>query len=199
MNPQYMAAGFVHTVPEKLSEYFLEPFTDVFVVISLIAMITNIYMFRKLRKIKKRDYIEIINLFTIGIYAVVSIISSVLVSRLGPHGNLYKDDCDYIYMIFPKALFMIVAIINVIYFVINIVTKFKKDKEYKETVERGYFAEERKREETYEDKEKTNHINGMSFIDNIKDKIDMDKIKDKISNIAEDAKEMINSKLKKDE
>lgn len=199
MNPQYMAAGFVHNIPGKLSEYFLNPFTNILVIISLIAMLANVYMFRKLRKIKKRDYIEVINLFTLGIYAVFSIISSVLVSRLGPHGNLYKDDCDYMYMILPRTLFMIVATLNVIYFVINIITKLIKDKEYDETVKRGYFAEDKKREKANEDKEKANHINRKSFIDNIKDKFDMDEVKDKVNNITEDIKEIINSKLKKDE
>ena len=147
MNPQYMSASFVHTVPEKLSEYFIYPFTNIFIIISLVMMFANVYMFRKLRKIKKRDYIEVLNLFTIGIYIVFSIISSVLVSRLGPHGTLMTDDCDRIYMIIPRTLFVFVAIVNVIFFVVNILTKLKKDKEYKETNERGYFAEEKTSED----------------------------------------------------
>lgn len=198
MNPEFVAASYVHTVPEKLTEYFVEPWTDFGIVLILIIMFANIYMFRKLRKIKRRDYIEIVNLFTIGIYSVCSIISAILVSRLGPHGKLVADDCDKIYMFFPRTLFTIVAIVNVICFVINIWTKLKKDKEYKKAKERGYFAEE-----TSEKKEKQteahNHIDTSSFIDNIKEKFDMDGIKDKVNNITDDIKEIVNSKIKKDE
>ncbi len=150
MNPQYVAANEVHTIPEKLSEYLIEPFTNFGILICLIIMFANIYMFRKLWKIKRRDYIEVINLFTIGIYIVFSIISAVLVSRLGPHGVLLEDDCDKAYMTFPRALFSIVIAINIIYFVINLVTKLKKDKEYSENVKRGYFAEEKENVETEE-------------------------------------------------
>lgn len=200
MNPEFVAANYVHTIPEKLSEYFMEPFTNFIVILILVIMFTNIYMFRKLRKIRKRDYIEVLNICTLGIYAVFAIISSVLVSRLGPHGTLTVDNCDKVYMLIPKTLFSIVAIINVIYFVINIITKLKKDKEYKETEARGYFAEERTSKETEEKEEKyRNSINVTSFIDNIKEKIDVDEIKDKVSNITENIKEIVNSKTKKDE
>lgn len=197
MNPEFIAADYTHTIPEKLNEYFIKPFTDFRIVLVLIIMFANVYMFRKLRKIKKRDYIEIINLFTLGIYTVISIISAVLVSRLGPHGKVAVDLCDAKYMTIPIILFILVAILNTIYFVINIVTKLKKDKEYKEVEERGYFAEEKTREE--KQFEERNHIDVSSFIDNIKDKMDMESIKDKVNNITEDIKEMVNSKIKKDE
>jgi len=200
MNPEFIAANYVHTVPQKLEEYFIEPFYNISIILILVIMFTNVYMFRKLRKIRKRDYIEVVNLFTLGIYAIFSIISAILVSRLGPHGKLAVDDCDKLYMFIPRMLFIIVAIVNIIYFVINIVTKLKKDKEYKETEERGYFAEEKTREEIEEKhSNQHNHIDASSFIDNIKEKFDMDSIKDKVNNITEDIKEIINSKLNKDE
>lgn len=192
MNPEFIAANYVHTIPEKLTEYFIEPFTDFRIVLALIIMFANVYMSRKLRRIKRRDYLEIINLFTVGIYCVCSIISAVLVSRLGPHGKVAVDLCDAKYMTIPIILFIIVSIINVVCFIINIITKLKKDKECAETIERGYFAEEK----TYE--EKNHHVNA-SFLGNIKDKIDIDGVKDKVTSITEDIKEMVNSKIKKDE
>lgn len=191
MNPQYISAGFIHTVPGKLMEYFVYPFTNISIIISLVMMFANVYMFRKLRKIKKRDYIEVLNLFTIGIYIVFSIISAVLVARLGPHGTLTLDDCDKGYMFIPKTLFIVVAIVNVIFFIVNILTKLKKDKEYRKTNERGYFAEEKTSEDIEE--------HGGNFIDNIKNKFDVDEIKDKVNNITEDIKNIINSKIKKNE
>ena len=197
MNSQYIAAGFVHTIPNKLGEYFIEPFSNILIILSLIIMFSNIYMFRKLRKIKFRDYIELANIITIGIYIVFAVISAALVSRLGPHGNLYIDDCDLKYMFIPRTLFVIVAIINVICFIINIVTKVKKDKEYRETQERGYFAEERTDEE--KQIQAHNHINVSSFIDNIKEKIDVDGIKDKVNSVTEEIKDMVNIKKDKDE
>lgn len=196
MNPQYIAAGFVHTIPNKLGEYFIGPFSNILVILSLIIMFSNIYMFRKLRKIKFRDYIELANVITIGIYIVFAVISAVLVSRLGPHGNLYIDDCDLKYMFIPRTLFVIVAIINVICFVINIVTKIMKDNKEKETISRGYYAEENENRQTNENKR---NENVSSFIDNIKQKIDVDVIKDKVNSVTEDIKDMVNSKIKKDE
>ena len=200
MNPEFVAATYIHTVPEKLAEYFIKPFTNIGIILILVIMFANIYMFKKLRKIRRRDYVEVVNLFTIGIYSMFSIISAILVSRLGPHGTLTTDDCDNIYMFIPKTLFLVIAILNIIYFVINIITKLKKDKEYKDAEERGYFAEEKAIEKTEEKQSEThNNIDISSFIDNIKEKIDMDSIKDKVNNITEDIKEMVNSKIKKDE
>ncbi len=195
MNPEYLAASTVHTIPEKLEEYFLLPFTNFLVILIIIIMFSNVYMFRKLWKIKSKDYITLINLITIGIYVVFGIISSVLVSRLGPHGTLRADDCDTVYMFIPRAMFVIVSIINIIYFIINIFTKLKKDKEYKETLERGYFAEENKND-TNEDSEnhKTNNVNIPSFIDNIKEKVDIDEIKSKVNHVTENVKDLINRK-----
>lgn len=191
MNPEFVAANYVHTIPEKLTEYFVSTLSNFFVILILIIMFANIYMFRKLRKIWKKDYIEVINIFTIGIYIMFSILSAILVSRLGPHGTLTVDDCDKVYMFIPKTLFTLVAAVNIIYFVINIITKLKKDNEYKENEERGYFAEKEIGEETKERKLNIhNHIDVSSVIDNIKDKV---------SDITEDIKEMVNSKLNKDE
>ena len=194
MNPQYIAAGFVHTIPDKLGEYFIEPFSNILVILSLVIMFSNVYMFRKLRKIKYRDYIELANLITIGIYIVFAIISAVLVSRLGPHGNLYVDDCDLKYMFLPRTLFIIIAIINVICFVINIITKIVKDNKEKEVVARGYYADENETRQTNEDKRNENI---SSFIDNIKQKIDIDVIMDKVNSVTEDIKDRVNSKIKK--
>lgn len=197
MNPEYIAANLVHTIPEKLSEYFLEPFTNFAVIICLIIMFANIYMFRKLWNIKRRDYMLVTNIATIGIYIVFGIISAVLVSRLGPHGTLTIDDCDKMYMFIPRTLFTIVTVINIIYFIINLVTKLKKDKEYNETVKRGYFAEDNRELETEEkEKQSTNHIDISSLVGNIKEKIDIDEIKDKVNNITENVKDIINKKSK---
>jgi len=197
MNPEYIAAHLVHTIPEKLSEYFLEPFTNFGIIICLIIMFTNIYMFRKLWKIKRRDYMLITNIAAIGTYIVFGIISAVLVSRLGPHGTLTIDDCDKIYMLIPRTFFIIVAVINIIYFIINLVTKLNKDKEYNETLKRGYFAEDNREIETEEKETKnTNHIDISSLVGNIKEKIDIDEIKDKVNNITEDVKDIINKKSK---
>ena len=195
MNPEYIAANLVHTIPEKLSEYFLEPFTNFIVIFCLTMMFANVYMFRKLRNIKARDYMLVINIVTIGIYSVFGIISAVLVSRLEPHGTLTLDDCDKTYMFIPRTLFVIVSVINSIYFIVNLITKLKKDKEYNETVKRGYYAEENHLRQT-EDKENkhTNHIDMSSFVDNIKEKIDIEGIKDKVNHITEDVKDIINSK-----
>ena len=207
MNPEYVAANFVHTIPEKLTEYLLEPFTDIFVILVLIIMFANMYMLKKLWKIKARDYITILNVLTLCVYISVSIISAVLVSRLGPHGVLAKDECDKFYMILPRALFLITAIINVIECIMNIFTKIKKDKEYKETVERGYFAEETTNEnnEKKETENKSQSANKLNIVDNItsfaeelKDRIDIDGIKSKVNQGIEDLKELINKRNDKE-
>ena len=203
MNPEYIAAGFVHTIPERLSEYFLEPLTNIFIILILIIMFANTYMLRKLWKIKTKDYMTIINIVTVGIYSVMAIISSVLVSRLGPHGKVALDDCDKAYMSIPRLLFIVVAIINIIYFIVNICTKAKKNKEYKETLERGYYAEDTTNDD-YEKTEKksSEHKNIMdsvsSLAEEIKEKVDFDGIKDKVSQVTEDVKELINKKNDKE-
>lgn len=195
MNPSYVAADITHTVPERLSAYLISPLTNLLVIVTLVIMFVNVYMFRKLWKMKKRDYMLVTNIIVIGIYIVFSIISSVLVSRLGPHGTLTKDDCDYIYMLIPRVLFLITAFINIIYFISNICVKYKKDKEYEETVKRGYFAEET-REEKQPKEEK--HFDLSSVTENIKEKIDVEEIKEKVSDFTENIKEVINKKVNKE-
>lgn len=191
MNPEFVAISITHTVGEKLSEYFIEPFTNVGILFILVVMITNSYMFKKLRKIKSNDYIIIINMITISIYCICSAISAVLVSRLGPHGMLKTDDCDTMYMAFPRLLFIIVSIINIACFVINIVNKIKKDKEYKETIERGYFAEEQNNNNFKQTKEKS-HIDLSSYVENIKENIEDLEIKDKVNKVTESVKYLVN-------
>lgn len=205
MNLEYVAAGFVHTIPDKLSEYFLEPLTNIFTILILIIMFANTYMLRKLWKIKTKDYITLINTITLGIYSVISIISAVLVSRLGPHGKVAADECDFTYMVIPRGLFCIVAIINVLYFITNIFTKVKKDKEYKETVERGYYAEETSNKFTTEDDSQPKSVNQRniihnisSFAEDIKEKVDFDSIRDKVSQVTEDVKDLINNRNNKE-
>ena len=117
MNPDFVAAGFVHTIPEKLYEYFMQPLTNITVILVLVIMCANTYMFKKLWKIRTKDYMIIINMLTLGIYLFMGIISAVLVSRLGPHGKISIDDCDKLYMTIPRVIFFIVAAINIVYFV----------------------------------------------------------------------------------
>lgn len=205
MNPEYIAAGFVHTIPERLSEYFLEPLTNIFIILILIIMFANTYMLRKLWKIKTKDYITLVNVITLGIYSVMSIISAVLVSRLGPHGKVALDDCDKLYMTIPRVLFWIVAIVNIVYFIVNICTKARKDKEYEKTIERGYYAEEETssvddKNEVKSSEEKNINIMDsiLSFTENIKERVDLEEIKDKINQVTEDVKDLINKKNDKD-
>lgn len=197
MNPSYIAASITHTVQEKLTEYLITPFTNLFVIFILIIMFVNIYMFRKLWKMKKRDYMLITNVTVIGVYAVFSIISAVLVSRLGPHGTLKADDCDTLYMFIPRALFVITAVVNIVYFIVNICIKLKKDKEYEETVKRGYYAEESIKEDDDEPKERK-HIDLSGFSENIKEKIDTDSIKEKVDSAVETVKSFIDKKVNKE-
>lgn len=195
MNPSYIAASITHTVPERLTTYLISPLTNLLVIFALVIMFVNVYMFRKLWKMKKRDYMLVANVTVICIYVVFSIITAVLVSRLSPHGTLTKDDCDSVYMFIPRMLFLITAGINVIYFIANIYTKFKKDKEYEKTVQRGYYAEET-REEKQPKEEK--HFELSSVTENIKEKIDVEKIKEKVNNLTENVKEIINNKINKE-
>ena len=203
MNPEYISAGITHTIPEKLFEYFVTPFTDWYVVLMLIIMFANMYMLKKLRKIRARDYITLINIITLGIYFVFSIISAVLVCRLGPHGNLKLDLCDSKYMLFPILLFYLVGVINIIECIVNVVTKIKKDKKYNETMQRGYYAEENERysddEEESNSASQKNIIDSISsFAENVKEKINVDGIKDKVNQVTEDVKDLINNKNNKD-
>lgn len=197
MNPSYIAASITHTVQEKLTEYLITPFTNLFVILILVIMFVNIYMFRKLWKMKKRDYMIITNVTVIGVYAVFSVISAVLVSRLGPHGTLKADDCDTLYMFIPRALFVITAVVNIVYFIVNICIKLKKDKEYEETIKRGYYAEESIKEDDDEPKERK-HIDLSGFSENIKEKIDTDSIKEKVDSAVETVKSFIDKKVNKE-
>lgn len=197
MNPGYVAASITHTVQGKLTEYLITPFTNLFVILILIIMFVNIYMFRKLWKMKKRDYMLITNVTVIGVYAVFSVISAVLVSRLGPHGTLKADDCDTLYMFIPRALFVITAVVNIVYFIVNICIKLKKDKEYEETVKRGYYAEESIKEDDDEPKERK-HIDLSGISENIKEKIDTDSIKEKVDSAVETVKSFIDKKVNKE-
>ena len=197
MNPSYIAASITHTVQEKLTEYLITPFTNLFVILILVIMFVNIYMFRKLWKMKKRDYMIITNVTVIGVYAVFSVISAVLVSRLGPHGTLKADDCDTLYMFIPLALFVITAVVNIVYFIVNICIKLKKDKEYEETIKRGYYAEESIKEDDDEPKERK-HIDLSGFSENIKEKIDTDSIKEKVDSAVETVKSFIDKKVNKE-
>ena len=197
MNPSYIAASITHTVQEKLTEYLITPFTNLFVILVLVIMFVNIYMFRKLWKMKKRDYMIITNVTVIGVYAVFSVISAVLVSRLGPHGTLKADDCDTLYMFIPRALFVITAVVNIVYFIVNICIKLKKDKEYEETIKRGYYAEESIKEDDDEPKERK-HIDLSGFSENIKEKIDTDSIKEKVDSAVETVKSFIDKKVNKE-
>lgn len=197
MNPSYIAASITHTVQEKLTEYLITSFTNLFVILILVIMFVNIYMFRKLWKMKKRDYMLITNVTVIGVYAVFSVISAVLVSRLGPHGTLKADDCDTLYMFIPRALFVITAVVNIVYFIVNICIKLKKDKEYEETVKRGYYAEESIKEDDYEPKERK-HIDLFGMSENIKEKIDTDSIKEKVDSAVETVKSFIDKKVNKE-
>lgn len=197
MNPSYIAASITHTVQEKLTEYLITPFTNLFVILILVIMFVNIYMFRKLWKMKKRDYMIITNVTVIGVYAVFSVISAVLVSRLGPHGTLKADDCDTLYMFIPRVLFVITAVVNIVYFIVNICIKLKKDKEYEETIKRGYYAEESINEDDDEPKERK-HIDLSGFSENIKEKIDTDSIKEKVDSAVETVKSFIDKKVNKE-
>ena len=197
MNPSYIAASITHTVQEKLTEYLITPFTNLFVILILVIMFVNIYMFRKLWKMKKRDYMIITNVTVIGVYAAFSVISAVLVSRLGPHGTLKADDCDTLYMFIPRALFVITAVVNIVYFIVNICIKLKKDKEYEETIKRGYYAEESIKEDDDEPKERK-HIDLSGFSENIKEKIDTDSIKEKVDSAVETVKSFIDKKVNKE-
>lgn len=197
MNPSYIAASITHTVQEKLTEYLITPFTNLFVILILVIMFVNIYMFRKLWKMKKRDYMIITNVTVIGVYAVFSVISAVLVSRLGPHGTLKADDCDTLYMFIPRALFVITAVVNIVYFIVNICIKLKKDKEYEETIKRGYYAEGSIKEDDDEPKERK-HIDLSGFSENIKEKIDTDSIKEKVDSAVETVKSFIDKKVNKE-
>ena len=188
MNPSYIAASITHTVQEKLTEYLITPFTNLFVILILVIMFVNIYMFRKLWKMKKRDYMIITNVTVIGVYAV---------SRLGPHGTLKADDCDTLYMFIPRALFVITAVVNIVYFIVNICIKLKKDKEYEETIKRGYYAEESIKEDDDEPKERK-HIDLSGFSENIKEKIDTDSIKEKVDSAVETVKSFIDKKVNKE-
>lgn len=199
MNPEYISAGIVHTVSERLYAYFLTPLTNILIVFVLIIMIVNGYMFKKLRKIKTKDYMTVVNMITLGVYFVFSVITSVLVSRLGPHGTLAVDDCDKTYMFVPRTLFIVVAIVNVVYCIIDVVTKIKKDREYKETEERGYYTERQEANDEQEDylkrhEMKASGIDLNSFAENIKSKIDIDKVKNKVNEFTENVKDMINKK-----
>ena len=198
MNPSYIAASITHTVQEKLTEYLITPFTNLFVILILIIMFVNIYMFRKLWKMKKRDYMLITNVTVIGIYAVFSVISAVLVSRLGPHGTLKADDCDTLYMFIPRTLFVITAVVNIVYFIVNIYIKLKKDKEYEETVKRGYYAEEKESIEDDDEPKERKHIDLSGFSENIKEKIDTDSIKEKVDSAVETVKSFIDKKVNKE-
>ena len=200
MNPGFMAAGYVHTIPEKLVEYFAKPFTNLFVIFVLVIMFANTYMFKKLWKIKAKDYMIVINIVTIGIYVFMAVISAVLVSRLGPHGNLKGDDCDLGYMFIPRICFYVVSAINILYFVINLFTKLKKDKYEQDTIKRGYFAEENEEtgdeegSEKLEDKKSNINLDISSIAKNIKDKIDLESVKDKVSEFTDNVRDLINKK-----
>ena len=198
MNPSYVAASITHTVYEKLTEYLVTPFTNIFFILVIIIMFVNAYMFRKLWKIKKRDYMLISNIVVIGIYFVFSVMSAILVSRLGPHGTLKADDCDKMYMLIPRTLFIITAVINLIYFIINIYTKLKKDKEYEETLKRGYYAEKEERPEIEETPKEKKHIDLSSISGNIKEKIDTESIKEKLDDAVETVKSFIDKKGNKE-
>ena len=206
MNPSIMAGGFVHTVPEKLYEYFARPLTNITVIFILILMCANTYMFKRLWKIRAKDYMIIINLATLGLYTFMSVISAVLVSRLGPHGSLKGDYCDFNYMAFPIISFYIVAAVNVIYFVVNLFIKLKKDKEEQDAIKRGYFAETDE-DDKKSDESETKHENKVnssinfdisSFAQNIKDKIDLGGVKDKVNEISDSVKDLINKKSNED-
>lgn len=188
MNPEYMAAGITHTIPEKLFEYFAYPLTNIFIILILVIMFANPYMLRKLWRIKTKDYITVLNVIAIGIYCVVSVISAVLVSRLGLHGTLAADDCDKMYMMIPRGLFVIAAVINIIEFVMGIISKVNKDKEYEENVKRGYFAEEdNKRQKTVDFKNILDSISSLT-----------EDVKDKVNQVTEDVKDLINNRNNKE-
>lgn len=199
MNPDYVFAGSTHTISEKLVEYLIEPFSSISVILIIIVMFSNTYILRKLWKIKEKDYVTLLNIITLGIYVSMSIISAVLVSRLGPHGTLNIDDCDTKYMFLPKILFNIVAVINIIVFIIGMFTKIQKNIEYNKTVKRGYYAEAKEKDINNEKKTKPNPKNEKSMLDSIAlfikkqaEKIDEQKIKEKVNQFANILRNLIN-------